>query len=162
MGHDKALYQELIKLFDPNGVILFLTKTDMSKPFLDSELEPLRKFYYMWGDTPAKKFKNANIELCKEKLWNKVDTFLEIISVHTFYVDQDYELKERTVCEATELKAGPNQFQEVVDELESVRADIVSDYNNLVAAYAHSSTFSYRILALFVSCIGWITKRYMS
>jgi hypothetical protein len=134
MGHDKALYQELIQLLDPNGVIHFLSKTDMGLPFLHNELDPLRKFYFDWGDTPTKKFMNAELELYREELWDKVDAFLEIIKDHTFYVAQDQELKKRTVCEETESKAGPDQFKKVVDELESVGGDIVRVYNNLVAA----------------------------
>jgi len=129
MEHDKALYQELIKLFDPNGVILFLTKTDMRKPFLDSELEPLREFYFDWGNSPAKKFNNANIELCRMELWNKVDKYYDIIANHTFLVEP--ELEEKFVCEETESKVGPDQFKKVVDELESIGGDIVRLYKEL-------------------------------
>lgn len=126
--HDKALFGELTDILRSNGVIRFLDKTNMAGfSFEDSELDPLRKFYYEWC-VPEKTFLNVELECLREMLWKLADEYLEEIATETFTSGQ--EMERRSVPEEWEYER-PQHFSSVVGRLHRLAGEIVAVHKSL-------------------------------
>lgn len=129
--HDQKLYDALIQLLPSTGVIQFLDQNNMAGfSFLDSMLDPLRKFYYEWN-RPEQEFINSELESLRKELWQRADQYLDVITTETFSVGSMAE--RRSVPEEWQYQQ-PERFNRVVKDLHSLAGEIVDLHGKLVRA----------------------------
>lgn len=129
LQHDEKLFEKLINLLPSNSVIRFLDQNNMAGfPFRDSELDPVRKFYYEWA-VAENEFIDKNLELLKKSLHERIDNYLEIIAYQTWPLNSNLEF--RSVPSEWELEQ-PDRFKKVVGELHKIAGEIVETHQNLV------------------------------
>lgn len=127
--HDQRLYDEFICLLPSNGVIHFLEQTNMAGfSFPYSKLTPLREFYDECHQ-PEREFLNPQLEVIRQALCKKVDSYLNLIKTETFHVERTEG--RISVPEEWEYEQ-PARFKRVVDTLHSLAGEIVEVHRSLI------------------------------
>ena len=128
--HDHTLWDELTRLLRSDGVIGFLDRTNMAGfSFPESELEPIREFYFEWN-TPEREFITPELEKLRQELWSEVDSYYGIIATDTFPAKNP---KFSTVPPDWELEQ-PDRFWRVVNALHTHAGNIVELHSKIVRA----------------------------
>jgi len=127
--HDQKLFNELQELLSLSGFITFIDQQNMAGfAFRDSNLEPLREFYYEWRK-PEREFLSPEIEAAKVALWAKADEYYDVIAHRTFPADHNVDL--RYVPPDWEI-TNPEVFRRSVDSLHTLAGEIVSLHREFV------------------------------
>jgi hypothetical protein len=127
--HDKNNLKDLTALISSVGVIRFLGSQSMRGfSFKDSELDPLRKFYYEWH-IPERKFDNQDLENLRLELWGLADKYLEVIAYETDSCGKGMLL--RSVPQDLEL-TDPERFDSVVEKLSLLANKIIDAHRRIV------------------------------
>ena len=127
--HDERLYAELMELLPSGGVIEFLDENNMAGfLFLNSKLDPLRKFYKEWH-RPERTFINAKLESIRLELWQRVGSYLNEVTIRTFSSITHPELY--SIPQDLEIQ-NPKLFWEIVNRLHSLAEEIVQLHRVLV------------------------------
>ncbi|NVK55439.1 MAG: hypothetical protein HWE26_07480 [Alteromonadaceae bacterium] len=122
IAHDRALYDEVIKLLRSDGVIGFLDRNNMAGfSFPQSAFEPLWEFFYNWNQ-PEREFLSPDLELLRKTLWEKVDNYITVLATQTFYVEGSLDRKWVPPEWETEQ---PQRFFDTVSSLHDLAGEIV-------------------------------------
>lgn len=129
LKHDEELFKELMELLRSNGVIRFLDQNNMAGfAFKDSQLDPIREFYYEWN-VPEKEFIELNLEVIRKSLHEKTEQYLEIIATQTWSLNSNLDF--RSVPSEWEFEQ-PDRFKKVVGQLHDLAGEIVVIHGNLI------------------------------
>lgn len=129
LEHDVKIFEKLMQLLPSNGVIDFIDKNNMAGfAFRDSQLDPIREFYYEWN-VADKEFLDNELERLKKSLHEKVDFYLEVIASETWSLDSNLDF--RSVPSEWELEQ-PERFGKVVRQLHDTAGEIVDIHQSLV------------------------------
>jgi hypothetical protein len=126
--HDSTLWSELTTLLRSNGVIGFLDRTNMAGfAFRESELDPIREFYFEWN-APEREFITPELEEIRKALWSEVDVYYGLIATETFAT---HNPSFHTVPPEWEIEQS-DRFWRVVNSLHAHAKKIVELHTELV------------------------------
>lgn len=126
--HDIALWSELTTLLRSDGVIGFLDRTNMvGFSFRESQLEPIREFYFEWNN-PEHEFITPELEKINKELWSEVDRYYNLIANETFPANNP---QFSTVPPEWEFEQ-PDRFWRVVNALHDHAGKIVKLHADIV------------------------------
>jgi hypothetical protein len=128
MQRDQELFIELTRLLHSDGVIGFLSHTNMAGfAFSLSAIYELDDFYYVW-DKPEREFIIPELESLRRQLHEKTGAYLNLIAYQTFPTGIS---GRNSVPEEWEYEQ-PERFNRVVSELHSLAKEIVVLHSTLV------------------------------
>jgi hypothetical protein len=130
-AHDKALYDEMLKLLKRDGVIGFLDKNNMAGfSFSRSSFDPLFAFVHDWN-LPEREYLSKDLDSLRRSLLEKVSEYVTLLERETFPVGASAD--RCGVPQEWELER-PEHFWAVVNQLHSLAEDIVQLHEKFVRA----------------------------